>query len=93
MREMVGRQLTLFNIQNFKSVIFMETNNVELINREVILDANAEAQLLMPTAKDETVDIFDEKTAEEQTKKWLKVINSKKHGLENTVSDSNSREQ
>lgn len=71
----------------------METNNVELINREVILDANAEAQLLMPTAKDETVDIFDEKTAEEQTKKWLKVINSKKHGLENTVSDSSSREQ
>lgn len=71
----------------------METNNVELINREVMLDANAEAQLLMPTVKDETLDIFDEKTAEKQTNKWLKMINSKKHGLKNTVSDSNSRER
>lgn len=71
----------------------METNNVELINREVMLDANAEAQLLMPTVKDETLDIFDEKTAEKQTNKWLKMINSKKHGLKNTVSDSNGRER
>lgn len=71
----------------------METNNVELINREVILDAEAEAQLLIPTVKDETLDIFDEETAEKQTNKWLKMINSKKHGLENAVSDSSSREQ
>lgn len=71
----------------------METNNVELINREVMLNANAEAQLLMPTVKDETLDIFDEETAEKQTNKWLKMINSKKHGLKNTVSDSNNRER
>lgn len=89
MREKVGRQLILFDIQNFKISNIMTNGNVEINEKEQLEIAHAEAQLLMPNKSDLPVDIFDEELAEKQTKKLLKLFaKNKKRGLKTTVPDS-----